>query len=58
MLDDKQTLLAELRESGIELSEVSRSFEMTSACRGRLLAETESAAALVELIERVQLTAG
>jgi site-specific DNA recombinase len=30
---------------------------MTSACSGRLLAETESAAALVEVIERVQLTA-
>ncbi len=56
-LDDKQTVLAELRESGIELSEVSRNFEMTSACNGRLLAETESAAALVEVIERVQLAA-
>jgi hypothetical protein len=30
---------------------------MTSACSGRLLAETESAAALVAVIERVQLTA-
>ncbi len=57
ILDDKQAVLAELQESGIELSEVSRIFEMTSACSGRLLAETESAAALVEVIERVQLTA-
>jgi DNA invertase Pin-like site-specific DNA recombinase len=57
ILDDKQMVLAELRESGIELSEVSRIFEMTSACNGRLLAETESAATLVEVIERVQLTA-
>ena len=30
---------------------------MTSACSGRLLAKTESAAALVEVIEKVQLTA-
>jgi hypothetical protein len=30
---------------------------MTSACGERLLAETESAATLVEVIERVQLTA-
>ncbi len=57
ILDDKQTVLAELQESETELSEVSRIFEMTSACSGRLLAETESAAALVEVIERVQLTA-
>jgi site-specific DNA recombinase len=57
ILDDKQTVLAELQESGIGLSEVSRIFEMTSACSGRLLAETESAAALVEVIEKVQLTA-
>ena len=57
ILDDKQTVLTGLQESGIELSEVSRIFEMTSACNGRLLAETESAATLVEVIERVQLTA-
>jgi hypothetical protein len=57
ILDDKQTVLTELQESGIELSEVSRIFEMTAACSGRLLTETESAAALVEVIERVQLTA-
>ena len=57
ILDDKQTVLAELQESGIELWEVDRIFEMTSACSGRLLAETESAAALVEVIEKVQLTA-
>ena len=57
ILDDKQTVLAELQESGIGVWDVDRIFEMTSACRGRLLAETESAAALVELIERVQLTA-
>jgi hypothetical protein len=57
VLNDKRTVLAELQESGIELSEVSRIFEMTAACSGRLLAETESAAALVEVIERVQLTA-
>jgi DNA invertase Pin-like site-specific DNA recombinase len=57
ILDDKQTVLAELQESGIGLWEVDQIFEMTSACSGRLLAETESAAALVEVIERVQLTA-
>jgi DNA invertase Pin-like site-specific DNA recombinase len=57
ILDDKQTVLTELQESGIGLWEVDRIFEMTSACNGRLLAETESAAALVEVIEKVQLTA-
>jgi len=57
ILDDRQTVLAELRASGIGLWEVDRIFEMTSACSGRLLAETESAAALVEVIEKVQLTA-
>jgi hypothetical protein len=49
-------VLAEVQEAGIELSDISRIFNITAACSERLLAETHSAAALVEVVERVQLT--
>jgi hypothetical protein len=56
ILDDKQAVLAELQKSGIELSNISQIFGITAAWSERLLAEAQSASALVEVVERVELT--
>ena len=56
LFDDKTAVLGALRESGIESSDVSRIFEVTSDWSRRLRFETEAAAAIAELIERVGLS--
>jgi len=56
LFDDKAAVLGALRESGIESSDVSRIFEVTSDWSRRLRFETEAAAAIAELIERVGLS--
>jgi hypothetical protein len=56
LFDDKTAVLGALRESGIESSDVSRIFEVTSDWSRRLGSETEAAAAIAELIERVGLS--
>ena len=56
ILDDKPVILAAIQTSAIDAPDMNHIFATTSDWSKRLLTETETAAAVVEVIERVQLT--
>jgi site-specific DNA recombinase len=56
LLDDRAALLGALQEAGMEQSDVRQIFEAASDWSKRLASETESPAALMEMLERVQVT--
>lgn len=57
-LDDKAAVLAALEESGLGIQDVREVLNLTSKLSRRLSSETEAAAALAEIVEKVQLSAG
>jgi len=57
-LDDRHAVLTALQESGIDNPDVMEVFKFASDLSGRLANETEGAATLTEITEKVQLSAG
>jgi len=55
LLEDRPAVLTALKESGIENPDVMEAFKLASDLSRRLASETEGAATLTEITERVQL---